>query len=188
MRMRLLHSFTSLKCMRRKNLNERRMLIRWWLPRTFVNFAYPEFHSCSVFFAFKPIPLRWVGLPFTLASIKNKTHGTQSMGFETIHQPKSKDVFSFRVFPWNSVAILMLSCPTVAYTSGSERCVLHSVFFRVRPWLILLLILGINSVANSSASASAWSFFRGKCFCLCLRYPQNWTIPSLHINQNRRNG
>ena len=108
------------------------------------------------------------------------------MGFETIHQPKSKDVFSFRVFPWNSVAILMLSCPTVAYTSGSERCVLHSVFFRVRPWLILLLILGINSVANASAFASA--SFRGKCFCLCLRYPQIWAIPSFHINQNRRNG
>ena len=43
----------------------------------------------------------------------------------------------------------MLSCPTVAHASGSERCVLLSVFFRVRPWLILLLILGINSVANA---------------------------------------
>ena len=137
--MRWLHFFTSLKCKRRKNLNERRMLIRWYSPRAFVNFAYAEFHSCSVFFAFKPIPLRWVGLPFTLASIKNKTHGTQSMGFKVIHQPKSRSV--------------LIPC---------------------------------NSVAN--AYAFAWSYFRGKCFCFCLRYPQNWTIPNLHINQNRRNG
>ena len=77
-------------------------------------------------FCLKAHPLRWVGLPFTLASIKNKTHGTQSMGFEVIHQPKSRSV--------------LIPC---------------------------------FSVANSSASASAWSFFRGKCFCLCLRYPQN---------------
>ena len=50
--------------------------------------------------------------------------------------------------------------PTVAHASGSERCVLlsvslllsfpcFSVKFRVNPWLILLLILGINSVANA---------------------------------------
>ena len=140
--MRWLHSFTSLKCKRRKNLNERRMLIRWWLPRTFVNFAYPEFHSCSVFFALKPTHCAgWVSSFFLLIHQKQVTHGTQSMGFEVIHQPKS-------------------------------RCVLFPC----------------NSVANSSTSASAWSFFRGKCFCLCLRYPQNWTIPNLHINQNRRNG
>jgi len=34
--------------------------------------------------------------------------------------------------------MLLLSCPTVAKASGSERCVFVSVQFRVRPWLILL--------------------------------------------------
>ena len=114
-----LHSFTSLKCKRRKNLNERRMLIRWCSPRAFVAFFF--------FTAFKPAHCAgWVSSFFLLIHQKQVTHGTQSMGFEAIHQPKS-------------------------------RCVLFPC----------------NSVANSSTSASAWSFFRGKCFCLCLRYPQN---------------
>ncbi len=40
------------------------------------------------------------------------------MGFEDIHQPKLNDVFCFRVHPW---LILLLSCPSVAYTSGSDN-------------------------------------------------------------------
>ncbi len=51
-------------------------------------------------------------LPFS--SIKNK----RPMGFEDIHQPKLNDVFCFRVNPW---LILLLSCPSVAHTSGSDN-------------------------------------------------------------------
>ena len=40
------------------------------------------------------------------------------MGFEDIHQPKLNDVFCFRVHPW---LILLLSCPSVAHTSGSDN-------------------------------------------------------------------
>ena len=40
------------------------------------------------------------------------------MGFEDIHQPKLNDVFCFRVNPW---LILLLSCPSVAHTSGSDN-------------------------------------------------------------------
>ena len=45
------------------------------------------------------------------------------MGFEAIHQPKSRCVF----FPCHSVAMLLL--------------VLNSVFFRAIPWLCLILLL-----------------------------------------------
>ena len=85
------------------------------------------------------------------------------MGFEVIHQPKSKDVFSFRVIPCHSVANLMLSCPPFC----SMNCVC-SVFFRVIPWLMLLLLLHsvffrVHSVANASAYASfrviPWQIF-----------------------------
>ena len=54
---------------------------------------------------------------------------------------------------------------TVAHASGSERyvflpwllllVVLPSVFFRVIPWQMLLLILGLISVANASAYSYA---------------------------------
>ena len=66
----------------------------------------------------------------------------------------------FRVNPWQ-----MLILNSVAYASGSERCVLpsvanasvFSVFFRVIPWLMLLLslLLILPSVANASAYAFA---------------------------------
>ena len=72
------------------------------------------------------------------------------MGFEVIHQPKSKDVFSFRVFPWQMLMPL-LGLPSVSLL------LLHSVFFRVNPWpmLLLSLLLGLPSVANASAYAFA---------------------------------
>ena len=57
----------------------------------------------------------------------------------------NQDVSSFRVFPCSSVAMLMLSCPTVANVSGSERCVFNSVQFRVDPWQIFCFFYLINS-------------------------------------------
>ena len=41
------------------------------------------------------------------------------MVFEDIHQPKLNDVFCFRINPWQ--ILLLSSCPSVAYTSGSDN-------------------------------------------------------------------
>ena len=72
----------------------------------------------------------------------------KSMGFEVIHQPKSNAVFFFSEILWQkclfffflfrvsvSVFFRVFPCSSVANSSASA----FSVFFRVRPWLILLL-------------------------------------------------
>jgi hypothetical protein len=41
-----------------------------------------------------------VGLLEPRSTQNQQTHGTQSMGFEVIHQPKSNAVFFFREIPW----------------------------------------------------------------------------------------
>ena len=62
------------------------------------------------------------------------------MGFEVIHQPKSNAVFFFREILWQKC--LFFFC--LFRVSASA----FSVFFRVRPWLILLL-------------------YSYPCFCFC---------------------
>jgi len=74
------------------------------------------------------------------------------MGFEVIHQPKSNAVFFFREILWQKCLFFFF----LFRVSASA----FSVFFRVIPWLILLLIsYPCSSVANSSA--------------LCLAGPQS---------------
>jgi hypothetical protein len=52
-------------------------------PWAFTFFFFPQASSqCH-----QAHPLRWVGLLCLLLINQNKTHGTQSMGFEDIHQP-----------------------------------------------------------------------------------------------------
>ena len=129
--MRWLHSFTSLKCKRRKNLNERRMLIRWWLPRTFVNFAYPEFHSCSVFFALKPTHCAgWVCL---LHSHQSKTRPMERSPWALkLFINPNQEVFWFRVFPWLILLLLLLlGLSSVANASAYAFATLKTEPFRV---------------------------------------------------------
>jgi hypothetical protein len=58
---------------------------------------------------------------------KRVPHGTQSMGFEDIHQPKSRCVFH----PWLCFCLFFLPCNSVA---------------------LLLLLFGLPSVAQSNSS------------------------------------
>jgi len=86
-------------------------------------------------------------VPFTLASIKKK----QPIGFEAVHQPKSRcplPSVKFRVNPWQMLLL------------GS---VLPSVFFRVFPWLCFCLCL--ISVANSASASVFFRVIPWQCFC-----------------------
>jgi len=80
---------------------------------------------CFVFvIAFKPIPLRWVGI-FCLASFKKQeTHGTQSMGFEFTHQLFLDFCFSSSDLPSTFV--------TLAEKRGSMLGFHHSLDSRLR--------------------------------------------------------
>ena len=95
------------------------MLIRWCSPHAFLFSLFSFPFSITFFFpptsnplinAFKPTHCAgWVCL---LASHQSKRvpHGTQSMGFEDIHQPKSRCVFH----PWLCFCLFFLPCSSVA--------------------------------------------------------------------------
>ena len=71
--------------------NARRMLIRWCLPHAFVAFF---------FYCLQAHPLRWVGLPFSFSSIKNKRPMEHSPWALKPFTNPNQDVSSFRVNPW----------------------------------------------------------------------------------------
>ena len=136
------------------------MLIRWCSPHAFLftlySFPFSPPTPNPLINVFKPIHCAgWVCL---LASHQSKRvpHGTQSMGFEVIHQPKSKDVFCFRVFPCHSVAnlLLLFGLPSVA---KSNSCKFHLFRFSAIqileptrfPCKNLLLIVGITILIRS---------------------------------------
>jgi hypothetical protein len=97
-----------------------------------------------------------VGLFLTRINKKQETHGTQSMGFEDKHQPKSNEVFSFREIPCSSVAMLLLlfGLPSVAQ---SNSCKFHLFRFSAIqileptcfPCKNLLLIVSITILIRS---------------------------------------
>ena len=103
-------------------------------------------------------------LSLMVSSASSLTIPEKSPGPWACRRGPSQTVYLYRR---SRIRLWKICLPSVAYS--------YSAYFRVFP---------CSSVAN----ASAWSFFRGKCFCLWFRYPQIWAIPSFHINQNRRNG
>ena len=83
------------------------------------------------------------------------------MGFEVIHQLKSNAVFFFREIPFQKclfffflfrvsafVLFRVFPCSSVANSSAS-------VFFRVIPWLMLLLLLSQPSLTLPALNAGA---------------------------------
>lgn len=165
------------------------MSIRWCSPRAFVAFF---------FYCLQAHPLCWVGLPFTLASIKNK-------------RPMERSPWAFAfpfllffLFPQLPTLFSMpLSPPTAlggslsfTYRLFGSACLnteelrwggptatppfepldlapkgrvllqpLIYVFFIRCLCFCLFRVIPCSSVAN----ASAWSYFRGKCFCFILQ-------------------
>jgi hypothetical protein len=80
------------------------MSIRWYWPFTFF-FFFPQLPTL---FPMPSSPLTALGgfAFYTCIIQKQATHGTQSMGFEAIHQPKSRCV----LIPW---LMLLLILPSV---------------------------------------------------------------------------
>ena len=77
----------------------------------------------------------------------------------------------FRVNPWQ---MLMLSCPTVAYASGSECSVLFPWRFVLLLSVSLLLSFPCNSVLiRGYAYASAWSSFRVSASVFSVKFRGN---------------
>ena len=105
----------------------------------------------SKFYAFKPTPLRWVGL-LNNPHRKKKTHAARCMGFKTnrwtiaTFQPGRPAIInfanaefhscsSFRVLPWQMLTLILPS-------------ILPSVKFRVNPWLVFILFLPFFTPTN----------------------------------------
>ena len=113
--------------------------------------------------AFKPTHCAgWVSFFFLLINQKQETHGTQSMGFEAIHQLKSRCVFDsvslLLSFPCNSVLI-----------RGKCFCLVFCLFFR--PWLILILLV-LPSLANHLHLHLQMNDSGFSCrFRKCIQYP-----------------
>ncbi len=65
---------------------------------------------------------------FLLINQKQVTHGTQSMGFEAIHQPKFKQCFDsvkFRVNPW--LIFCFLAHPSLTHPALKDMLLLFSL-------------------------------------------------------------
>ena len=90
------------------------MLIRWCSPHAFLftlySFPFSPPTPNPLINVFKPIHCAgWVWILLLIIQ-KQATHGTQSMGFEVIHQPKSRCVFH----PWLCFCLFFLPCSSVA--------------------------------------------------------------------------
>ena len=78
---------------------------------------------------------------------KQANHGTQSMGFEDIHQPKSKDVFCLRVNPWLMLPLslirpwLSLTHVNFTYSAFQQYKYLSQLAFHVRIYYLLSALL-----------------------------------------------
>ena len=111
------------------------MLIRWCSPHAFLFSLFSFPFSITFFFPQLPTLLSMpLSPPNALGEVcfltrimqKQANHGTQSMGFEDIHQPKSRCVFH----PWLCFCLFFLPCSSVA---------------------LLLLLFGLPSVAQSNS-------------------------------------
>ena len=78
---------------------------------------------------------------------KQATHGTQSMGFVDIHQPKSKDVFCLRVNPWLMLPLslirpwLSLTHVNFTYSAFQQYKYLSQLAFHARIYFLLSALL-----------------------------------------------